>query len=426
MTFNPTVTSDRRLLLVVLFGGIALRLIWFGTVHGLTDFAGLGEATRVAVALAEGRGFADTYYAGQGPSAHLLPVMPAIAGGVMALLGRSSAAANMALLCWALAQTLCAWLLLRALFARLDVSPTTQRWGLILLCLVPVFAPHETVDFRWWEGAASVCLLCVNLILLLDTAERRRLAPRALIAIAGLTAATFIVSPPVGLAAGACWAVQAWRSLPARQTVLLGATAAVALAAMVAPWAIRNERVLGEPVLLRSNFGLELALANHPAAIGGSDPERVFAERLAAIHPYHGQAAQAAVRSEGEIGYMSRLDREARAWIAGHPIAFATLYMRHLTQFFFPRPWQMSFTAATGDYRVARSLIISAVNLAGLIALAIGLWRRRRGYWLLALSIAAIAAPYGLVQPIPRYTYLVYGLLAFLAVDLIVSRSGRR
>lgn len=419
MHADPPASGDRRFLLAVLVAGVALRLAWLGLTHGLTDFAGLGEATREALSVAHGRGFADPYFAGQGPSAHLLPVMPAIAGGMLALFGPGSVAGNLALLAWSLAQTLCAWLLLRRLFARTGASAVVQRWGLALLCLLPVFAPHETVDFRWWEGAASVCLMCLNLLLLLGLETRDRLAMREIAAVAGLGALTFFVSPPVGIAVGACWAVFALRKLALRQAVLLATAAAGALALLIAPWAIRNDHALGTPVLLRSNFGLELALANHPAAISPAAPAPAFAERLLAIHPYHSPAARAAVRAEGEVAYAKALSSETRDWIASHPAAFAQLYLRHLGEFFCPRPWQMYFTS-TEALPELRALVISAVNLIGLLGLALGLRARRRGYWAIALCIAVIALPYGLVQPIPRYTWLVSGLLAFLAVEAMV------
>lgn len=418
MESRPPISGDRAFLLAVLLAGLTLRLGWLGLTHGLTDFAGLGEATREALSVARGNGFADPYFDGQGPSAHLLPVMPAIAGGMLALFGAGSVAGNLALLGWSLAQTLCAWLLLHRLFATCGASPAVLRRGMILLCLVPVFASHETVDFRWWEGAASVCLLCLNLLLLLDLEARRPVTPRRIAAIAGLSAVTFFVSPPVGLAAGACWAVFALRNLPLRQAMLLATAAAGALALLIAPWAIRNQQAIGAPILLRSNFGLELALANHPAAIAPASPGKTFAERLLAIHPYHSPAARAAVRTEGEIAYAARLGRETRGWIADHPAAFAQLYLRHLGEFFFPRSWQMYFTD-TEDLPGIRALVVSIVNLLGLIGLALGLRARRRGYWAIALCVAVIALPYGLVQPIPRYTWLVYGLLAFPAVEAI-------
>lgn len=413
-------SGETRFLLLVLIGGVALRLLWLGITHGLTDFAGLGEATREALSVAHGRGFADPYFAGQGPSAHLLPVMPAIAGGLLALFGPGSVAGNLALLAWSLAQTLCAWLLLRRLYLRLGASPATLRWGMVLLCLVPVFAPHEAVDFRWWEGAISVCLMCLNLLLLLEIEGRGHVTSRMIAAVAGLSAATFFVSPPVGLATGACWAVFALRQLPLRQAALLATAAAGALTLLLAPWAIRNSQALGTPVLLRSNFGLELALANHPAAIAPVSPGQVFAERLLAIHPYHSPAARIAMaRAGGEVAYAKGLGRETGSWIADHPGAFAQLYIRHLGEFFFPRSWQMYFTD-TEDMPGIRAWVVGTVNLIGLAGLVFGLFARRRGYWAIALCIAVIALPYGLVQPIPRYTYLVYGLLAFLAVEAIV------
>ena len=49
-----------------------------------------GEAFNVARAIAQGRGFADAYQIGQGPTAHLLPVSPMIGGMVYRLFGVNS------------------------------------------------------------------------------------------------------------------------------------------------------------------------------------------------------------------------------------------------------------------------------------------------------------------------------------------------
>ncbi|WP_404333411.1 hypothetical protein AB2M62_10095 [Sphingomonas sp. MMS12-HWE2-04] len=74
--------------------------------------------------------------------------------------------------------------------------------------------------------------------------------------------------------------------------------------------------------------------------------------------------------------------------------------------------------------RDARALTMSIVNLLGLIGLAVGLYQRRRGYWMIAVYLAAVALPYALLQPTSRYIYLAYGFLAFLAVEALVT-GGR-
>jgi hypothetical protein len=130
--------------------------------------------------------------------------------------------------------------------------------------------------------------------------------------------------------------------------------------------------------------------------------------------------ARAALARVGEVEYSRNLGTQAERWIAANPLSFARLALRHLSEFLFPRAWQMYFTGWEG-MRGARAITISLVNLAGLAGLAIGLFRRRRGYWALAVYIGLVAMPYTLVQPIQRYIYLVYGLLAFLAVEALVQ-----
>jgi len=77
---------------------------------------------------------------------------------------------------------------------------------------------------------------------------------------------------------------------------------------VIAPWTLRNARVVGEPVLVATNGGSTLYRANNPLATGG------YTER-----------------GEVDLSALSELaaDREgkrlAREWILSHPAAFARL-----------------------------------------------------------------------------------------------------
>lgn len=411
-------------MLWLLLGGLALRLLLLHVRDdGLTGFYGGGEATRIALALARTGTFADAYYEGYGPTAHLLPLLPGAAGAIFWLFGPLSVSANLALLGWSLLQTFASYLLLRRLFQRLNMDATAIRWGLALLCLVPVFQPQETIDFRYWEGAAALTLAALNLNLLLALDARTRVGWGALLLSAILAALTFFVSPAAGLGIYACWGLFALRRLGPIRASQFGGLSAAALALLVVPWAVRNATMLGEPVPLRSNFGLEIAIANHPAAVPGNRPAETFAERMLAIHPYHSSAARIELaRDGGEIAYGRNLATDTKGWIAAHPLDFARLSARHLRQFFFPSPWQFYFTDWE-EWRHARAILLSLASLFGLLGLGAAIYQRRRGYGWLAIYIAGAALPYAIVQPIPRYSYLVYGMLAFLAVEALL-RAG--
>jgi len=405
---------------VLLVVGIAFRLIWLLHVRGPIDApTGSAEASRVALAIADGRGIADAFYKGYGPTAHLLPVSPAIAGLILWCFGPATAAANLALLAWCVAQVAIAYFLLYRLFQALGTDPVVTRWGLALLCLIVPFVPQETVDFRYWEGGTALCLGAASLMLIVRYDRDGEPTLRGTIVAALLFAVTFFISPPVGMATGLCWALLAISQFSIRRCLQLASFAVIALVLIVTPWAIRNERALGAPIALRSDLGLELALANHPAALSDKKPELVFQDRLAAIHPFERAAKpRFIVKPGGEVAYSKRLEEQTWRWIEANPTGFAILSIRHLSEFYFPRPWQMFFSG-WGGMRTQRAVVISIVDLLGLLGLAFGLFRRRPGYWILATYVGAVGLQYAFFQPTARYTYLVYGPLAFLAVEAV-------
>lgn len=417
--------EERPLLAMLLLGGMALRLLWLAHVGGsIAGTYGSAEASRIALAVAKGRGIADAYYPGYGPTAHMMPVSPAIAGFLLWLFEPRTAASNVALLCWCLTQVAIGILLLRLLFQSLGADPTAVRWGTAMLCLVTPFITQETIDFRYWEGASALCLGAANLLFMSGVEEQPRPRLRLLALISALEAATLFVSPPVGLATGACWAVLALRQFDFRRCVQLAGLAAAAVILVFTPWALRNAHAFGEPVLARSNFGLELAIANHSAALSAERPEIVHARRLAAIHPFQASAKPPlVVKPGGEVAYSHRLAGETFHWIATNPGSFAILYARHLREFFFPDPWELYFSGWAGMAR-PRAAIMSLVDLLGLVGLAIGL-RRDRRYWSVGVFIIALALPYGLFEPTTTHMYPAYSLCAFVAVEAVTIALRR-
>jgi hypothetical protein len=430
---QPAVAERRdewRFTALVIAAGIALRLFWLIRSHGrLFGMPTAGEAYRAALSVAHHGVLGDAYFVGQGPSAHLLPINPMIAGGVLWAFGPGSAAANAALLAWALVQVVGGYLLVRALFRDLGANPAVLRWATALLFLVPSFVPQEVIEFRYWEGASALCLAAINLRMIVRLDKRATLDTRTLLGAAGLSAITFFVNPSAGLAVDLCWAVVALRRLPFLRAAQFGVASALALALLIVPWAIRNERALGEPVLLRSNFGLEFAMANFPAALkdGPRPPAYVYHDRFDQIHPGDQKSGlQPLMKQRGaEVRYSRALARQTEAWAEANPAGFAQLCGRHLRQFFFPEPWQMYFTEWEG-LRTPRSVAISLVDLAGLIGLMLAIFGDRRRYWIPMLYVVAVAVPYSLFQPVSRYIFLAYPMLAFGAVEAVLRLGALR
>jgi hypothetical protein len=77
------------------------------------------------------------------------------------------------------------------------------------------------------------------------------------------------------------------------------------------PWTIRNYRVFGKFIVLRSNFGLELWLGNNPNVI----------DLLSQMsHPNDNPEEAEKYRRMGEIAYMAEKQHEAFAFMRTHPV----------------------------------------------------------------------------------------------------------
>lgn len=415
---GPTASWLKRQapLLWLLLAAITVRILLFYAISdNIFGFVEAGEASKVALTLARTGVFGDAYFQGQGPTAHLLPILPAIAAGILRICG-FGAMGSLVLLGWSLAQVITGYLLVRNLYSRLGYNHAALRGGMSLLCLVPVFLPQEVSEFRYWEGACAVTLATLNLLLLLRFERGASLGWRWLAAIGVLSGLTFFVSPATGLAVDACWAWFAFRRRRPGRILRFAVAGAAGLALFVVPWSVRNAEVLGTFVPLRSNFGLEWAIGTDPGAPFSAIPTARYAARIARLHPYSSASARQRLHEMGgEVAYSRHLENETAKWAAAHPIALVKVSLWHLSGFYFP---QLYFTGLETSRQI-RASIISLVVLLGLIRLAIGAWRRERGNAALIVYLVIVALPYALVQPIPRYTYLIYVLLAFPAFDLV-------
>lgn len=409
--------EDRRQLLIaaiVIAGGIALRVIW----NLLRPNVGAaGEAVDVAISLAEGRGFAGAYGEGHGPTAHLLPISPMIGALVYSLFGVRSPVAEFVLASWSIGLVLGAAIVFCHVFRLLGTPAWARLGALAFVCLAPVYISQEAVDFRIWEGGLAVFLAATFLLLILKLGSA--VPTRGQVwAMACVAALLFFVNPMLGLAAyvSSGLVLLRWRS-PAR-ALEAGLIAIIPLAALVTPWTLRNADVLGHPVLLRSNAGLELALATNPRFLSEDNPETVYRKRFEQIHPTANSDALEQIQRHGEVIYSQRLGKEASAWLRNNPQQGAKLVALSIQHTFAPEPWMFRlFGNPTGaNVRASLASLVGVVGLAGLLA---ALWRRRPGWFALAAMVLIPALVLSPFQPVPRYTYLFYAMLTFCAADLL-------
>ena len=409
---------DRRQLpvavLVVL--GVLMRVAW-NTLRPTSGAA--GEAMRVAAAIGSGHGFADAYRIGQGPTAHLMPVSPSIAGLVYMVFGVGSRIAEILLASWSIGLAIGTYLLLYRAFGRLGTPRWARLAGLAFGCLAPAYLNCEAVDFRVWEGGLATFLLALFFDRLLAAESAAVVSGRMILAMAGLTGLLFFVNPPLGIAAYLCAGIFCLRKLPLARTMQAIGASLVVLAILIVPWTLRNMKELGAPIVLRSNAGLELALAQYPGAVNPPSRREAFLARLDQIHPtlsldaYHRMQA-----AGGEVPYAKALGAEAKAWMKAHPAESAKLMLLHLRQSLVPQRWQFDvFGRALSP--TLRAVLTDIAGLGGLVSLFWALLARRRNWWYPAVIVASWALLTAPFQPVTRYTYLIYPLMVFCAADLL-------
>ncbi len=380
------------------------------------------EAGNVARAIAAGRGFADPFFPGQGPTAHLLPISPSIAGGLLRMFGQGSVGQSV-LLGWSLAVTVSCYAAAAYCIHLLGATRRTAVVAFALLCLIPLHSFTEAVRWQMWDGGlgALLCLACLAIVL---RGERGDTPAYFTGMKAAVPALTFIVNPITGLAAIAISTLSTVRHR--RRDGVVGPLCLLLASVVVVqmPWVIRNAVMLQHPIVTRDNLGLELALANHAGAVHPDDPRTTYLARLRMIHPYGNQApARAMIAAGGEVRYSRSLQDRTTAWMSAHPGAVAAIWSRHIGELLFPRPWMFSIeNEGRGSERSVLAALVTVLAIMALVAAAI---RRdwRFGYPAVVISMIVCAgAPF---QPVPRYCWVIFPLLACLGAD-VVARLWRR
>jgi hypothetical protein len=358
-----------------------------------------GEIGRVAVSLAASGAYADPYLIPTGPTAHPAPFYTAVLALIYALFGVTGTAslvrALLGITGYATLYATLPWLA-----ARLGVG---LRAGIIAGLAGAVLPPQglQEVTGAWNDPYPALALGLVV------TAFLRRWGARLPSAVASCVLGVacgfaFHLSPPiltvvVGLVAFELW----WRRTRRRwrHAVLICLGALVALL----PWTIRNYAAFGEVMFVRSNFGLELRLANHD---GAKVNLNLAASREPGFrHPSQNVDEARQVRNLGESEYMRRARAEALDWIRSHPAAFARLTVLRVAHFWFG-PLDDPMTAGYLS-------LITLLTAAGLRRVWPNLNRPERAA--IAIPLALFPIVFYTVSYLPEYRSPLHWLLLVLA-----------
>jgi len=373
-----------------------------------------GETGSVALSLLNKGVMADPYLIPTGPTAHTAPGTVGLLAMTYAIFDGNTPSARIAQGVLALLFYLGGvWLVIHYCRQQRLCLPGLVG-ALLLTCVLPVHLYATIVFWRQWDQPVSALLIMALLLAwTMPRAPRERPYTRAIViavigGIGGLFAPILpIIACIAELHLG--WKSRAWRPAVVGTVLIL---------ASLAPWAVRNQQMLGSAILTRSNFGLELAVGNHAGATG------VY--KLAgapAIHPYNYVDAAQRLATIGEVAYMAEMKQRAMGWITANPEAFFKLSVTRARLLFFPE-------MVDGDplFSWAKQIVVWATSLLMLgMLLTVFLMRLPVLPWIACVLLPV--GPYILTHATQRYafpTYFAAVCLIATGIDALVRRSRLR
>jgi hypothetical protein len=375
--------------------------------------AGFGvENERVAAALARGEGWADAF-PGTPATAHVAPLHPLLLSVLYRLCGNYETVAGRAVqegLSITLATLIV--LLLPVLARKLGMSPVAGWAAAFVAACLPANMWDEATGHQDQVLATLVLLGLVWLFAHLRasgwTNWRALGATGVLLGVIALLCPNLLLVPALLL--GIEWAcAKEARGRIVRCGLVLAAFAAL----FIAPWMVRNSRVLGGFVPLRSNFGLELAVGNRPGADG-----HTYLLGFGEMHPFGSAVERERLMQMGELAYMKDKQRQALAWITAHPAQFARLTLRRAGLFWFSADerWYQLTPKLQLSIRIYGLLgILSLLELLRLLATRHAAGRQLFG------TMLGVGLPYFLTHVDTRYRLPIVGLSALLSCNLLAA-----
>jgi 4-amino-4-deoxy-L-arabinose transferase-like glycosyltransferase len=406
---NQRSAASTRKLATMVTIGFALRAGFIIVAHTYrfsthdANFSFGYEMGRIAASLAEGHGFSSPFDQATGPTAWQPPLYPLMIAAAFKIAGIYSAASAIILLL--INSLLNASTAIPVFFlASRSFGARVATWSAWVWTLSP-WSAYWAV--KWvWETSLSAFVLVVLLLLAWRIADAGR--QRDWIVFGGLWGLAALLNTTLldVLPILALWLFEHGRF--SVRKILGGAmTALVCFVAVLAPWVVRNQLTFHQPVLIRSNFGVELRIGNGPGATGLA---------MDYLHPTHNAFEMAKYRSMGEVAYARARRQEAVAWIVRSPLSFFEVTIARIVYYWTSLPWSGKMMPAKNAFFLASS-----------VCAFWGLWlmhkQRRQGWGLYAIALLVFPLVYYLVFPHPRYRGPIEPEITILVVYLISQTS---
>lgn len=397
-------------ILLIAFAGLFFRLALVSLKSpGFRDGWG-GEMASVASSLAQGQGFSSPFWVATGPTAWVSPVYPYVLSVIFRVFGvHAPASREFAHYLNAVISALTGIpiaLIGRKVFGQL--VGLTAGW---LWALCPLTGYSECLYI--WNTSLYALLLAVVFLVGIQMHEgQSSMSWCGFGLLMGFTALTEAACLPF-LVVLIAW--QYFRQRANRKTVCL---TLLGLSALIGLSLLRNSVAFGQPVFLRSNFGLELFRGLH---------EDDFAS-AADLHitPSRDVAERDAYLKQGEIPYMQQKLHEALEFIADHPLQVAARSLRRWVAFWVGSAHVASLFWFSGRFYILKHVIFVLPALLAFYGLYSMIRYRIEGLFLFSFLLLAYPLPYCFTPTWPRYRSPIEPEMIVISSFVLVEHWRRR
>jgi 4-amino-4-deoxy-L-arabinose transferase-like glycosyltransferase len=408
---GPVISGgERPHTLVILTLAVAARLfiLWFAVEtfpHHWLYSRGI-ELGTLAQSLVAGHGLSSPFGGSTGPTALLAPGYPAVIALFFCIFGSFTFAAAIAVMVTQLLFSVMTVLLMMKIAQWCFGIRTANLAGMFWAVSLPLL----WMPTIFWETCLSTLLLVGMIALALHCGQRPgRLLWALMGGYCGLAA---LVNPALLLALLAvmgwtAWGSTAWQTRKRlRYSPLLGV---LVLVVVFAPWPIRNARVFGAFIPLRSTVGFELWMGNRAGATGFLD-ESLF--------PLFNRREFDLYVSKGEVAYMRDKSAQAKTYIRAHPAEFLRLSTMRFIRF-----WTGTGNKEGSVFFTLHAVLTTSLGL-------MGIWRilksgRVSVSVLFILPLILFPLPYYITHAEFRYRLVIDPLLTILAAYAVTGSRDR-
>ena len=370
-----------------------LLVLWFALVrfpHNWLYGRGI-ELGTLAQSLVTGRGLSSPFGGSTGPTALLAPAYPGIIALLFRTFGSFTFAAATAVMVMQLLFSVITVLLIMHIAFRCFGARAANLAGVFWAVSLPLL----WMPTIFWETCLSTMLL-VGMLAFALWCERKP-GPFLWAAMGAYCGFAALVNPALLLSLLAMLGWAAWQTRKTqRYSPLLGP---LLFFLVFASWPLRNWRVLGAFIPLRTTVGLELWMGNRPGANGYLD-ESVF--------PLFNRGEYDQYVAKGEVAYMRGKSALAKQYIHAHPAQFLRLTGIRCIRF-----WAGAGTQDGSVVFAIHALLTTSLAAIGWVRL----WQQRRRSlaMLFLLPLLLFPLPYYITHAEFRYRLVVDPLLTILA-----------